>query len=303
MGVGRLEKAGRWAVCLLMLAMGLITLVACGNAANDSGKIGVVVSILPQAEFVERVGGDKVDVTVMVPPGADPHTYAASVSQMKALSEAKMYAKLGSGIEFELAWMDRLVAANRNMLVVDCSSRIDLIEMASGPDSGGSHDHGAMDPHIWTSPLNAQTMVRNICDGLVQIDPDNAALYERNRDTYLQELTLLDRDIRNALSGMTNRRFMVYHPALGYFAKEYDLVMLAVEEEGKEPSGEDITYLIQQAKENGIGVIFASPQLSPKSAQVVADAIGGKVVFIDPLARRYVANLLGMLGELVQAME
>jgi len=300
----------RWfGASLLALAVGLAVPVGCGETAHSSGKIGVVVTILPQVEFVENVGGEKVDVTVMVPAGKSPHFWEPLPSQMKALARAEMYAKVGSGVEFELVWLEKLVSTNKEIVVVDCSTGVQLIQMA------GNHNHedeepeeehdnpGAMDPHIWMSPLNAKIMVQNICDGLVQVDPGNRAFYEENRDAYLQELTELDQDIREGLSGVTNRRFMVYHPSFGYFAKEYNLTMLPVEEEGKEPTPAGIVHLIEQAKEDNIKAIFASPQFNPRSAEVIADEIGGSVVLIDSLAGDYIANLRTVLGELVQAME
>ncbi len=296
--VKRSRFTGTIAVLALLLILGLPAFaISCGQEEEATEKIGVVVSILPLAGFVENVGGEKVNVSVMVSPGASPHVYEPTPSRIAALARAKMYAKVGSGVEFELVWMDKLVAINAEMLVVDCSKGIEIQEMA------GEHEHRGMDPHIWMSPLNAGIMVRNICDGLVQVDPDSKAFYEKNRDAYLQELTRLDRDIRDGLSGVTNRRFMTYHPAFGYFAKEYNLAMLSIEVEGKEPRGKGIAHLIEQAKEYNIKVIFVSPQFNPQSAEVVAKAIGGRVVFIDSLARDYIMNMRLLLDELVQAMK
>jgi len=249
---------------------------------------------------VENIGGDKVDVTVMVPPGASPHTYEPTPSQMAALSEARLYAKVGSSVEFELTWMDKLVAQNKNMLVVDCSKGIELQPMTASDEEKPA---GSMDPHIWMSPRNAQIMVQNIANGLIHIDPDNRAYYEQNRDVYLQKLAQLDQDIREGLSGVRNRVFMVYHPAFGYFASSYDLTMLPIEAEGKEPTPAGLQHLIEQAKEQNIRVVFAEPQFNPQSAKVIADAINGRVVLIDPLARDYIENLRILLGELAQAME
>jgi len=250
---------------------------------------------------VENIGRDKVDVTVMVPPGASPHTYEPTPSQMASLAEAELYAKVGSGVEFELTWMDKLIAQNKDMLVVDCSQGIGLQEMTA-PDEN-EEEHGGTDPHIWMSPRNAQVMVQNIASGLIQIDPDNSAYYKQNRDAYLQELAQLDQDIRDGLSGVKNRVFMVYHPAFGYFVRDYDLTMLPIEAEGKEPTPAGLQHLIEQAKEHNVSVVFAEPQFNPQSAKVIADAIDGRVVFIDPLARDYVENLRILMGELVQAME
>ncbi len=302
---------GRWftkailVVLMLVLATSLVTLAAsCATRTEATDKIGVAVTILPQADFMESVGGEKVDITIMIPPGASPHTYEPTPSQITALSKAKMYAKVGSGVGFELVWLDKLVDANKKMLVVDCSQGIELQEMlGENEHEGEKHEHGAMDPHIWMSPLNAQIMVQNIYEGLVQVDPDNMTYYEQNRDDYLQKLTKLDQDIRDGLSRITNRVFMVYHPAFGYFAKDYNLTMLLIEEEGKEPTAADIAHLIEQAKEYNIKVVFASPQFNPKSARVIADAIDGKIVFINPLAKEYIVNLRILLDELVLAME
>lgn len=290
-------------LALVLAAALAVSAMSCEQKERISEKIGVVVTIQPQAEFVESVGGERVEVNVMVPPGANIHIYEPTPSQMTALAEAEMYAKVGSGVEFELVWIDKLVAVNKKMLIVDCSKGVELQEMIGEYEHEGEREHGVMDPHIWMSPLNAQIMVRNICDGLVQVDPDNKPYYERNRDTYLQKLAELDQIIRDVLSGLTNRRFMVYHPAFGYFAREYNLTMIPIEEEGKEPTAAGLARLIEQAKEHEIKVIFAEPQFNPQSAEVIAEALGGEVVFVNPLAGNYIANLRSLLDELVQVME
>lgn len=288
-----------------ILAVALTTIaVSCGQQEELRDRIGVVVTVQPLADFVENVGGKRVDVTVMIPSGASPHTYEPTPSQMRDLARAKMYAKAGSGVEFELVWMEKIMEQNEDMFVVDSSEGVELIEMAGVADhEGGEPEHVAMDPHIWMSPQNAKIMVENISDGLVQVDPDSSAYYERNRDDYLQELAKLDDDIREGLSGVASRIFMVYHPSFGYFAEEYGLTMLPIEEEGKEPTAASITQLIDEAREHGIKVIFTSPQFNPQSAMLIADEIGGRVVFIDSLAGDYIVNLRMLLSELVQAME
>jgi zinc transport system substrate-binding protein len=284
---------------ILLISLAIIA-TGCSPEEQETGKIGVVVTILPQAEFVESVGGDKVGVTVMVPSGASPHTYEPTPSQMVFLSEAKMYAKMGSGIDFELTWMDELIAQNEDMLVVDCSRGIEFQQMTVADEDEPA---GSMDPHIWLSPQNAVIMVQNIAEGLMQIDPDNSAYYCQNRDAYIQQLTQLDSDIREGLSAVTNRVFMVFHPAFGYFASEYNLTMLTIEDEGKEPTPAGLQRLIEQAKEHNIKVVFAEPQFNPQSAEVIADEIGGKVVLIDPLARDYIDNLRVLLNNMAEAME
>ena len=283
-------------ILALLLFTALAASISCGQETDSSTKIGVAVTILPQAEFVESIGGDKVSVTVMVPPGANPHTTELTPSKMTEVAEAKMYAKVGSGIEFELSYMDKIEAVNKNMLVVDCSKGIELISSVD-PDEPGN------DPHIWLSPNDAKIMVQNICDGLVQVDPANKDYYEQNRDAYLQKLDALDQDIRNSLANIKNRAFIVLHPSWGYFARDYDLEQIPIEIGGKEPSAQDITRIIDEAKQRNIKIIFASPQFNPQMAEVIANEIGGRVVFIDPLAKDYLTNMSTVLDELVQAME
>ena len=284
---------------------GLIILVAivmlsfcqgCMSSTPTDQKIGVGVTILPQAEFVESVGREKVSVTVMVPPGAEPHTYEPKPSQMVELAKAKMYAKLGSGIEFELANMEKLIEVNKHIFVVDCSKGITLMK-SDDPDDPG------MDTHIWISPLNAKIIVQNICDGLVQIDPVNRSYYEKNRDIYNEKLTELDRDIRVGLSGVKNRTFIIYHPFMGYFAREYKLNQISIEELGKEPTASHIADLIARAKKDNIKVVFVSPQFSTQSARTIASGIGGRVIPIDDLSRNYLTNLRSIANELIEVMK
>jgi zinc transport system substrate-binding protein len=283
-------------ILLLLLATTLLMTSACESGTKDSGRLTVAVTILPQAGFVEAIGGDRVEVVVMVPPGASPHTYEVTPDQMTRLSNAKMYAKVGSPVEFELAWMDKLIAVNRSMLVVDCSKGIDLTE-SQDPDEPG------LDAHIWLSVKNAGLMVKNIFDGLVQVDSANKAYYEKNCADYLDKLNSLDIELAADLSGVTNRSFIVFHPAFGYFARDYNLTQIAVEQEGKEPDADYIVRLIKEAREHDIRVVFVSPQYNTKSAESVAREIGGQVVIIDPLAKDFIENMHAIESAMKQAMQ
>ena len=270
----------------ILLPLLFLMLASCAPASRQvEGKIGVVVTVMPQVEFVNSVGGDRVSVSAMVPPGANPHTYEVTPVQMAGVSSARMYAKVGSPIEFELTWLDKLIAQNSDMLVVDCSKGIDLIQ-STDPDEPG------IDPHIWTSVLNVRVMVKNICDGLTRLDPADTSYYEDNRDSYLQKLDALDADIKASLEGIANRTFIVYHPAWGYFAHDYGLTQLAIEQEGKEPKAAYMARLIDEAKQKNIKVIFVSPQYDTRSADAIAAEIGGRVVSIDAEgAKDYLDNM------------
>jgi len=305
---------------LVLLVVGFSLFASgCADTAPDNNSAGqvietngdeelivVAVSILPQAEFVEKVGGDKVRVVVMIPPGASPATHEPTPGQLRNVSEARMYAAVGSEIPFEKVWMDKMEAVNSDMLIVDCSEGIELSEIAAHnhdkdaesteheaehEDDHEAEAHTGMDPHIWTSPVNAKVMVENTYEGLVEIDPENEAYYAENRDAYLEELDSLDARIREKLEGKEGQSFMVFHPAWGYFAAEYGLIMIPIEIEGKEPSVQDLARLISEAKEKDVKVIFVQAQFSTRSSEAIAEEIGGEVVVVNPLAKDYVSNM------------
>ena len=293
------------------------TVISCTKKADkdvNEEKIRVVVSIPPQAEFVERVGEDRVIVTVMVPPGASPHTYEPTPGQLEEISKAKIYAKVGSGIEFELAWMDKIIKMNGEMLVVDCSRGVKLFSVSykygeasvyyeyDESDEAKSYLKG-IDPHIWLSPANAKIMVENIYEGLVQIDPQRKEYYKKNLDSYLLELDKLDDEIVQTFSGKENKKIIVFHPTWAYFAKDYGIEQIPIEKEGKEPTAKGIENLISQAKEYNIKVIFASPEFSIKSAETVAREIGGEVFLVSSLKKDYLENMRKAAEAFAGAME
>jgi zinc transport system substrate-binding protein len=244
----------------------------------------VVVTIGPQEEFAKRVGGDKVNVTVMVPSGADPHTYEPLPNQMKQVEDADLYFQVGSDIEFEQTWMEKLAAMNPQMEVVNTSEGIELIPNTAEDEEGS-------DPHVWVSPRNAKIMVENMYESLVEIDPQNKDYYTKNKDEYIKQLDELDENITQILSEKNNTKILVYHTAWAYFCRDYDLQQISIEAEGKEPTAQDIANLIDQAKKENISVIFVSPEFSSSNAKVIADEIGGKVVVVDPLSENYLENM------------
>jgi len=172
--------------------------------------------------------------------------------------------------------MDKFTDLNRDMLVVDGSESLHLMDK---------------DPHIWLSPRNVEAMVQNLEHGLEEIDPANASDYENNTRNYLQKLDKLDQNITDALAPLTKRELLVFHPAWGYFARDYRLNQTAIEYDGKEPTTQYFARVIDFAKENGIKVIFAEPQFSTRTAEEIAQAVGGTVVLVDDLAKDYLDNM------------
>jgi zinc transport system substrate-binding protein len=281
---------------VLLAVTAIASAISCGGQEPASNKLGVAVTLVPYADFVRQVGGDKVEVTIMVPSGASPHTYEPTPGQMAALSEAEVYVQAGSGVEFELTWMDNLIAQNADMLLVNASAGIELIA-STDPDEPG------MDPHVWTSPANVKIIVRNICDGLAAADPDNAAYYESNRDVYLDEIDALDEYINGKFAGYTVRYFLIYHPSFGYFAEEYDLEQLAIEHEGKEPTPKVIQQCIDLAEQYDLNYIYIDPASVLQYADTIADSINGGTALLNPLPENYIESMRGAADAIALELE
>jgi len=286
----------------------------------------VFASVVPIQTFVQRIGGEHVDARAMVRPGFNPHTYDPTPQQISALAGAALYVR--TGVPFEKAWMERIRSANTKMLVLDARDGIDLHEMAahthdepghdaehheaSGHDDAhdtkqphddrDEHDH-EQDPHVWVSPPLVKHMVGRIRDQLAELDPAHAADFERNHDAFVAELDALDAELHALLDPLPNRKFMVFHPAWGYFADSYGLTQVSIEREGKEPGARGLAALIDQAKQEKIKVVFVQPQFDKRQARQVAQAIDGVVVSVDPLATDYIDNLRKVGRQFAQALE
>ena len=245
---------------------------------NATDKINVATTIAPLAEFVRAVGGDRVAVTVVVPPGAEPHTFEPTPSLMVDMSKADLYVMNGAGLEF---WIDRLLQANKDMTVIDSSKGIDLI----------SESEDEMDPHIWISLNNAAVQVQNICSGLIQVDPDNKDYYYQNRDSYLEQLKALDEELNSSFAASKKKIFVVHHPAWTYFARDYALEQVPLMENEKEPGPKYLSQVIDLARQNNITTIFIEPEFNPKSAEVIAREMNASITTLDPLAADYLNNM------------
>ena len=272
------------------------------KTSEAADKIPVFVSILPQKYFVEKIGGEFVDVNVMVPPGSNPETYEPKPRQMAGLTKAKVYFSIG--VPFEAIWLKKIAAVNPEMAISETDAGINKIDMESNHQHSDissktadkdkhQHDiHGIKDPHIWTSPSMVKIIARNIYQTLVKINPENRKLFDLNLNKFIDEISMLDKEIKDLFSKKDNAAsFIVFHPAWGYFAKEYGLVQVPIEIEGKNPKSGQIQKVIALAKESGIKVVFVQPQFSVQSAEAVAKEIDGEVVFADPLAFDWAANI------------
>jgi zinc transport system substrate-binding protein len=272
---------------------------------STAEKLQIMVSILPQKYFVERIGGEDVSVEVMVEPGASPATYEPKPQQLQALSEADAYVSIG--VPFENAWMNRISAANREMLIVDTTQGIERMPMAAhihGEEEEEVHtdEESNPDPHIWLSPRLVKVQAQTIYKALVQLTPEQAATYQANLESFLADIEALDGELRESLSRLKQRKFMVFHPAWGYFARDYGLEMIPIEVGGTEPSATELAALIAEAKEENIKVIFAQPEFSTRNAKIIAQEIGGEVLLLDPLAPDWLENLRHVSRTLAQVL-
>lgn len=231
--------------------------------------------------------GEGSDITILVPTGSSPATYAPKPSQLKALNKASLYFSIG--VAFEQHWLARFTSINSNMKIIDTSKGINKQSISH---KHGEHHHEGRDPHIWLSPTLVMVQAKTIKNALISQDPSHKEKYERNYELFITKLTLLDHKLKAILSPLKQKNFIVFHPSFGYLAKDYALTQVAIEKEGKEPSLRHIKRVIDYAKEHNINTIFVAPQFSQKAAAQIAKQIDAKVLTIDPLSQAWETNLL-----------
>lgn len=279
-----MHTVGKSFAVALVIAVSLILSGCIEHPRGDIGgnKLLVVATIQPLGEFVKAVGGDRVDVMVLLPPGAEPHTFEPKPAQMKHIENSYLFVKNGAGLEL---WLERF--SSEGLKVVDSSKGVELIYL-----------NGTPDPHIWLSPRCVMIQVENICRALIEVDPEGREFYEKNRDAYINELRRLDEYLRSRLASASGRIFVVDHPAWSYLARDYDLVQIAIEEGDREPGPRHIAYIIKIVKDNNIKAILVEPEFNPKMAEIIASEAGCRVVEIDPLASDYINNMKA-IGDLI----
>ncbi|WGI17555.1 zinc ABC transporter substrate-binding protein [Methanonatronarchaeum sp. AMET-Sl] len=424
-------------IFIMILVGGTLALTSDQILQQDK-EINIAVSIPPQEEIVQKIGGDKIQTTTMVPEGEDPHTYDPTTQRLQEVSEADIYFKVGSGLEFEERHMDTIIEYNKDMKIVDGSQDIQLIDMEDhecphdhdhdhhNDDSNGlsTHDiehaclhmehderididigqlenptiisdthqpyeidlsdqtgyiafetdqtqkyafftdkkdkidfignepthineveecnyiaeyqtielepgeniieldgqgidnltvlveevdqdeqNGYMDPHIWLSPNNTIQMTNNILEAMIEVNPENSDIYKENADQYISELQEIDQEIETGLAELDDRKFMIYHPSLGYFADRYNLSQIAIEEKGEDPGTQQLKNIIDQAKDEGINTIFVSPQFSQDAATSIAEEIDGEVKTLNPLDKDLKDNINNIYNQLKETLE
>ncbi|GHV09612.1 cation ABC transporter substrate-binding protein [Campylobacterota bacterium] len=269
-------------------------IVWCLFAMPLLAHLTVAVSIEPQRWIVSRVAGDLATVVVMQPPNATAHTFEPKPKQMIALSTAAVY--LLCGVEFESVWQERFRAQNKNLVFVQTDSAIEKIGFEEH-----DHDDHSIDTHIWLSPRLIISQARAIAAAFAKHDPANAEEYQANFARLERELESLNDAIAKKLKPFKGREFLVFHPSLGYFAHDFGLIQRSIEFEGKEPKPAQLAEMIKTAKASGTSVIFVERGYNSKTAQMVANAIGARIVEIDLINGDLTATLKTVADELVKA--
>ena len=249
-------------------------------------KLPIVVSIVPEKTFVDAIGSEYVDAHVMVQPGSSPHTYEPKPTQMKQIARAKLY--LSIGVEFEQVWLPKFHDLNPALSIVNVSKGI--TRRAMREKHAAQTD--ALDPHIWTAPLNAEKLVNNTVATLQKADPTHAKAYADNGAKFLAAIQKTDATLHTLLDPLRGSAFMVFHPSWGYFADAYGLRQLPVQIAGKSPKPRELVALIKQARAEKVLAIFTQPEMSDTMANVLANELHIPVVKISPMAPEWSANLL-----------
>jgi len=289
----------------LVTAFALATLLIGSAGCEVRGTAGerpisVAVSIAPQADIVRQVGGDRIAVTVLLPAGQSPELYDPSPRLMTTLSEVSIYFMIGFPFETKLA--RRFADSYSSVLLVDIDGALPRRIMEGHGHGTAEHAHGNLDSHTWLDPIRVKTQAEAVCRTLSNISPADSTVFNQNLTKVQWRLDSLDHAIRARLEKLPVRNLYVFHPAFGYFTDRYGLEQIAVESEGKEPSARQLAQLLEQSKGKNVRALFIQPQFSQKTARSIADALGCRIVTLDPLAPEYFENLGAMAGRIAEAL-
>ncbi len=285
--------------CLILIYNLLLTTNIYADIKDK--RISVFVSIIPEVYFVQKIGGNRVDVQALVQPGQSPATYAATPKQMANLAQADIYFKIG--VPFENSFIPKIKRSLPNLFIQDLQENISLLKLKAHEHDNHTEDkhYDNLDPHTWLDPQLVIHHAKIITESLSYIDPDAKELYTRNFQKFKTELEQLSLTLHKQLKPYNGKSIYVLHPAYGYFCNAYNLIQKAVAIDGKNPGAKHLASLIKNARKDQVKAIFIQPQFSSRSAKAIAQAIGAEIVHFDPLALDYPANLLKMAQEFIKA--
>lgn len=279
---------------LLILAICFLTPLQASGADTTPG-LKLIASVAPQEYLLNKLKTPESSVRVVIRPGQSPTTWDPSPRQMQEIVSADIMFPIG--VPFEQIWLPRLRQRAPNLIIADTLAGIRHIPMEHRHHHGGA-DQADIDPHIWLDPVLCIRMAENMVASLQQVDPAQHQFYAERLKQLRAELEKLHHDISDILMPLKQRTFMVFHPSWGYFAARYSLHQIAMEKDGKEPSGAHLAHLIELARREEIKVIFVQEQFSTKAARAIASQTGAQIQTLDPLA----ANLAESLRNTAKAL-
>lgn len=268
-----------------------VLIISCGRDSGDQGNKIITVSIAPFKYFVEEIAGKDFTVNIMVPAGADPHTYEPFPEQIDKLRKSAGYISNGY-LGFEMNWLDRFYETNPKMKKLSLGEGID--PLASEHHHEGGHMEGA-DPHYWVSPVCALAIAASIRKFLTELNPLQEQKYETNYRLLVSKIQEVDKRAKELFSGTPSRCFMIYHPNLAYIARDYGLEEIPVEFEGKEPTPFRMKELIDRARKDNLKTIFVQVEYDTKNAKAIAGEIGAKIILIDPLSENWQKSTMDII--------
>lgn len=275
---------------LSIALISLFAFMACSQKPQGDEKI-VSVTIEPQRYFAEKIAGDKFKINCVVPSGQSPETYDPTPQQMIQVGKSMAYLKIGY-IGFEQAWMENIREHNPHLKMFDLSEGVALLkntEEAGHPheaceEQGDHHHHpGGVDPHIWNSIAGAKTIALNTLNAFVALDKENADFYRDNYNVLMAEIEETEKTVGQMLKPVLSRTFIIYHPALSYFANEFGFTQLCIEMDGKEPSPAQLKKLVETARNYNAQVVFIQQEFDQKNAELIAKETHCRLVTINPL--------------------
>lgn len=272
-------------ISLLLLT---ILFASCTDQKKSAfDKRVITVTIEPLRYFAQKIVGDKFVVETMVPKGGNPETYEPSAKQMINLSHSDIYIKVGA-IGFERTWMKRLEANAPHSIVIDSSEGI----------TPARTENDVVDPHTWMSAINAAIIARNIYKAVATIDAKDSLYFKANLEKLVADIEKVDTEIRAALTKEKSRTFLIYHPTLTYYARDYGLRQIPLEEEGREPSAQQMKDIINEAKKSGVRTFFIQQEFANRSTDVIARSIGAKKEEINPLSYDWRKEMINVVKKL-----
>lgn len=269
-----------YTIALSFILLSLTPFTVTATKTTNAKPLTVYTSILPQRYFVEKIGGNRVKVDVVVSPGQSPATYEPTPQQIMGLGSADVFFTIG--VPFEKAFLPKLKKTLPALNIVDTTTGIQFRTF---------NNTEVRDPHVWLSPRQVKIQAKNIYQALIKIDAAGKDVYQSGYDALIKELNNVDQELAKSLTLHKGKTMFVFHPAFGYFADDYGLKQAAIETGGKEPTPAKLQEIITKAKEDNVSIVFVQPEFSQNSAKAIAEAINGAVISLSPLNPDYINNL------------